>query len=321
MRITGSLPKKLTIVVCVVILLLIPLLVRSGYVMDVLILCFIYGILSVSWDLLAGFAGQLSLGTAAFFAIGAYGSAIISMPPYNLSPWFGMIVGGLLAAVIGLVLFLPSLRLRGVYFALASLGFAEIVSTIVYAANVTAGATGIWGYPTFNFPIIGTPIPILSPEPYYYLYFTMLLVSAFLSYKVVKSKTGLCFKSIREDELLARVMGMNTTYYKAVAFFISSFLAGIAGGLFAYYVMVVTPSTAAATVSVTAMVMAIVGGKGTIIGPIIGAFTIQIMLEAFLFVGPQYNYVFLGLLLIVFMLFLPNGIIGLLRKYLSSVRR
>ena len=304
------------------------------YHQDVIHTGLIFVMLGVSWNLIAGYAGQISLGHAAFFGMGAYASAWMTTPgnvpdwlggplegllsafsalPFGavLFPLFAVIVGGLVAAIIALLTGPAMFRLRGHYFAIGTLALAAIIQVIMTNARTYSG--GATGYYVADSPDLILPGGIqLTPELrqfYYALIATLLTVV--VAYYVYHSKLGLGMRAIHGDEQAADSLGVDPFRYKMYAFVISSFMVGLAGALFAQYTLYLNPgSTLAVVWTIDALVIVILGGMGTIFGPLFGAL-IFLGLDTFLtdIVGTLATTVE-GVLIILFVLFLPNGLYG-----------
>ncbi|MCL4440636.1 ABC transporter [Desulforamulus profundi] len=258
-----------------------------------LILIGINIILAVSLNLINGFNGQFSIGHAGFMAVGAYGAAMITIKAH-LPFAIALLVGALLAAVCGILVGLPTLRLRGDYLAIATLGFGEIIRGLIVNIDYIGGAYGLSGIPKLaNWTWI-----------FWLTVLTVLVISNFIN-----STHGRATISIRENEIAAEAMGINTTKYKVMAFTIGSLFAGLAGGLHAHYFYTIQPNTFNFLKSFDILVMVVLGGQGSITGSIIAAIALTI-LSASLQKLAALRLVIYALLLIVVMLFRPQGLMG-----------
>jgi branched-chain amino acid transport system permease protein len=269
----------------------------------------IWALLAASWDLLSGYTGQVSFGHAGFFALGAYTAAAASKH-VGLSPWLGLALGAAVAAVVGLGTGFPALRLRGHYLALVTLALAELIRlTAQNWLAVTGGPFGIYDFGSFT----GLPATGIPRAQAVYLVVAAIVgtgVGAML-YVCRRTRAGRAFRAIREDEVLAESLGINTTVYKLLAFGLSSGLAGLAGTLYAYYIQLVSPTVATAATTSLVIGMAVFGGLGTIWGPALGALLLYAINEGLRFIGVVYNLVAVGLVIMVFVIFLPRGLAGL----------
>jgi len=299
--------------ISVIILSLIPF-TGNEYIVHVMILVYIYMILASSLDILVGYTGALNLGHAAFFAIGAYTSTLLSMR-LGISPWIGLILGGLFAMVAGLILGIPCLRLRGPYLAISTLGFGIVVYMFLNnLEEITRGPLGIPGIP----PLPGLGILDFTKKTTYY-YFAMILgLTCLLILKLLAtSRYGKILIAIREDEDAAKAIGVNIALYRLLAFMIATFFAGLAGGVYAHYIRYISPDLSTLSESITILSMTLVGGFGTIVGPAFGALLLTFISEL---LRPllEYRFLIYGGLIVFIVRFMPGGIIGTLMKYWST---
>jgi branched-chain amino acid transport system permease protein len=300
-------------VVIAILLIVFPIFVRDSYSLHIIILSLIFSILAASWNFLVGYTGIFSLAHQAFFGIGAYVSAIMAIR-VGVSPWFGLIIGGIIAGLSSIIIGLPCLRLRAApYIAIATLAFAEISRlTCMNLGDITRGERGLWGIPIFpdiNLPWFGV-ISFAGGVrlPYYYLILLIFIIMMVLFYFIIHSFVGLAFRSIRESQDAAESLGVNISYYKLLAFITGGFFAGVAGGFYAHYILILTPtSILGPEIMIDILMMTIVGGIGTFIGPMLGAFLITLGLE-YLRILQDYRLMAFGALLIVIILFVPGGI-------------
>ncbi|MEM3550671.1 MAG: branched-chain amino acid ABC transporter permease [Candidatus Bathyarchaeia archaeon] len=271
--------KAILTIVLIIIAFIAPYFIASQtYLLHVVILIIIFATLAQSWNLLAGYAGQSSLGHAAFFGMGAYTVGILTLyiEFFRLSPLSGFILGGVIGSLIGLAIGFICFRLRGPYFALATLATTEVIRLIVGNTAFTGGALGI---------SIARSQPLITPFfviefteklPYYYISLILMIISFYVVYALSKSRYGLLLQSIREDEDASNSLGVNSFRLKLFAIFISSFIAGVAGSVFAVYISYIDPSMEPGGVltlftSIEPILITIIGGAGTILGPLIGS--------------------------------------------------
>jgi len=289
--------------------LFLPVLLPHPFVLSIATQAVIWALLAASWDLLSGYTGQVSFGHAGFFALGAYTAAAASKH-LGLSPWLGLALGAAVAAAVGLGTGFPALRLRGHYLALVTLALAELIRlTAQNWLAVTGGPFGIYDFGSFT----GLPPTGIPRAQAVYLVVATIVgagVGAML-YVCRRTRAGRAFRAIREDEVLAESLGINTTVYKLLAFGLSSGLAGLAGTLYAYYIQLVSPTVATAATTSLVIGMAVFGGLGTIWGPALGALLLYAINEGLRFIGVVYNLVAVGLVIMVFVIFLPRGLAGL----------
>lgn len=273
----------------------------NPYVLRVIVNCGIALILALSLNLVNGCAGQFSLGHAGFMGVGAYTSATLTtvIPSLvffhsGIGVGIAVLAGGLAAAVAGYLVGLPSLRLKGDYLAIVTLGFGEIIRIVFLNIQAVGGARGL------------PAIPRVSNL----FWVSMWVAVTFLAlYRLIKSSTGRAILSVRENEIAAEAMGINVAHYKIVAFVISSFFAGIAGGLFAHFQGFIDPNSFNFTRSVEVVIMVVIGGMGSLTGSMIGGIIVSVLPEA-LRVLEQYRLVVFPLLLILIMLLRPRGLFG-----------
>jgi branched-chain amino acid transport system permease protein len=301
--------KHLTLIFIGILAVAFPFLVPSDYYLHLVIIALMWVVIGSAWNLLAGYTGQVSFGHAMFFGVGAYTAGII-VTKLEMSAWWGMMFGGVAAMLIGLFVGWVCFRLRGPYFALATLAGSEIFRLIATNwESLTEGMVGILIIQTFT-----------SKLPYYYIALTLAFLCIFVIHVVMKSKWGYYFVSIREDQDAAESMGINTTLYKNVSLLISAFFTGMAGAFYMNYMAFIDPHVVFSLhyISIMAILVGIVGGVATIMGPAVGAFIMiglqETFRSAFFGLAPAWtseaHILVFGLLVIFVILFLPNGIVG-----------
>ncbi len=297
-------------------LLVVPLLVHDPYLLHLFILSMIYAMLAASWNLINGYAGIFTFGHQAFFGLGAYGSALLAMHA-GLSPWITLWFGGGVAALAGLVIGLPVLRIRSIaHVAIVTMAFAVIVNAVVANwADFTRGTLGLASIPPFTpirLPMLGTvSFGVADPTALYYVALGFLALSELPLIWLAASRTGLALKALRDSEAAANSLGVDPTRYKLLAFVVSSFVAGIAGAFYAHYLHILTPESAIGVpIMITVLVITLVGGIGTAIGPLIGSLVVTFGLEGLRGLG-DYRLLVYGVLLRVFVIFAPNGLVRL----------
>lgn len=279
--------------------------VLNKYYANMLIPVFYNIILVVSLNLTCGYLGQLPLGHAGFMSIGAYSAALITMAtdlPAAVEFPIALVCGGLIAAAFGFIIGIPALRLRGDYLAIITLGFGEIIRVIINNLKFTGGAFGLSGIQKHT--TIGWA-------------FWVMVIALFCIHTLMKSRQGRAILSIRENEIAAECSGVPTTYYKTLAFVISAFFAGVAGGLYAHYLCILDPSTFGFMKSVEILIMVVLGGLGSMLGSVLSATGLTILPELLREVE-DYRMVAYALLLVIVMIFKPSGLCG---KYDFSMSR
>ncbi|AZU62547.1 branched-chain amino acid ABC transporter permease [Neobacillus mesonae] len=298
---------RLIYLVCMLVLAVIPLFM-GNYTLHILILSLIFAILALSWNLVVGYSGIFSFGHHAFFGIGAYVSAILSMKA-GVSPWLGLIIAGVIAAIAGAFIGLPVLRLKAApYIAILTLGFAEIVNLLISnLVDLTRGELGLSGIPQFT-SIGPLAFNLANRINVYYLALIILALTIFVTTRLIKGPRGLALKSIRESQEAAESLGVNLTRNKLYVFTFSSFIAGVTGALFAHYVQVLTPSSVIGIdIMMEILVITVIGGLGTILGPVVGSFIVILGLEYLRFLG-DYRLIIYGVVLVLVIMFMPDGI-------------
>ncbi|HTY25010.1 MAG TPA: branched-chain amino acid ABC transporter permease [Desulfomonilaceae bacterium] len=307
-------------------LIALPLVVRDRYFLHLLVTAGIFVLLASSWNLLAGYAGQLNLGHAAFYGIGAYTSAILATK-LGITPWLGLFAGGFVSALFGLMLGVPSLRLSGPYLAITTIGFSEILRLVAMNwVQLTRGSLGLYGIPPFTPIRLGSwlEIQFRSEISCYYLLLVLVCASLVIFRRLIRSEFGLSLESLREDEIGAASIGVNISGYKLAVFTISAFFAGLAGAFFAHYQRLVSPDTLSLGETFTILTMTMLGGLGTLLGPVVGAVLLTFLSEGLRFledmVKLDVRMIIYGVLLIVTILFMRGGIVGLLNSLRGTGR-
>ncbi len=294
----------------------------SPYIQGLMIFVLIWVILGSSWNLLAGFTGQVSFGHAAYFGMGAYAAALPFLH-YKISPWWGLLTGGLAAVILGYLLGVIVFRLRGPYFALGTLASAEILRLIFGEEEwLTNGHNGILYMTTW-----------VNKVPYYFILLGITLLAIITVKIVMRSKAGFYFLSIREDEDAAKALGINTKKYKNLAMIISTFWTGTAGAFYMIYMGFIDPEVVFAlhNISIITILVGIIGGVGTIWGPPVGAVIMVVVQElfrsAFFGLAPEWisriHSLVFGLLVIFVILYLAGGVVGdweIIKQKFSSLK-
>jgi branched-chain amino acid transport system permease protein len=300
-----------------------PLWVWNPYHLHTLIMAGIFAVLALSLNLLLGYTGQLSLGHAGFFGIGAYASALLTLR-LEWSPWLGLLAAILLPALAGLAIGRLALKLRGAYFVLLTISFAGVVSLVsVNWMDLTNGPLGLPGIPPVELALPGLgAVSLRSKGAYYYLVFVTVILCYAACRRLIHSRPGRALVALRENEALAESVGIDGTHYLVLAAVISAGMAGAGGGLYAHYTRFVSPEVFLFTYTVTMVIMVVAGGKGTLAGPIVGAVVFTVLPEALRAVTSwQWQMLLYGMLLIATLFFLPRGIVPELADRLAARRR
>jgi branched-chain amino acid transport system permease protein len=295
-------------------LLLLPVVAKHvpalGHYLDIMVYVGIYSIITIGLCLLMGYAGQISLGHAAFFGLGAYVSGVITTK-YGLNPWLCVLMGMGVSGTIAFLVGSPSLKLRGHYLAMATLGFCIIV-TIIFNENVdiTGGPDGLAFIPGIS--ILGYPINTVAK--YYYLVWFTVFVTLLLSLNVIGSRVGRAMRSIHGSELAANTMGVNVSKYKVAVFVYSAAVASLAGSLYAHYLNFINPSSFDLFVSIKLLIMIILGGMHSIWGAVIGAALVTFLSYEWLHYFEEAEVMVYGAIVMVIIIFLPEGLVSIPSK-------
>jgi branched-chain amino acid transport system permease protein len=287
-----------------------PLWLTNPYYQHVLIMAGIFAVLALSLNLLLGYTGQLSLGHAAFFGIGAYTSALLTLR-LDWSFWLGLLAATAAGAMAGWAIGRLALKLRGAYFVLVTLSFAGVIGLVsVNWMELTNGPLGLPGIPA---PELGV-WSLRSKGAYYYLVLAAVALAWLICHRLVHSRIGRAFVALRENETLAESVGIDVTHYLVLAAMVSAALAGMAGSLYAHYTRFVSPEVFLFTYTVTMAIMVVAGGKGTLAGPIVGALLFTVLPEALREATSwQWQMLAYGVILVLLVFFLPRGIVPTLR--------
>lgn len=301
--------RKLIPFAVAIALLALPFSFQNDYLLRLVNIGIIYAILAVSLNFVLGYAGQISLGHAGFFGIGAYTAAILTHGGSGTMFWPGFILAGIMAGIAGVIIGVPALRLKGHYLAFGTLGFGEIIRIVLFNwREVTHGGDGIGSIP----PPAAFGFQFDTDQKYYYLCIAVLLIVLGLARRTETSKFGRNFAALRDAEMAAGTTGVNVTRMKILAFVVSSVIAGCAGSLYAHLVGFISPDTFTFEVTAQVLSMVLLGGMGTTLGPVLGAVFI-IMLPELLRVSKEYYQVIYGAGVAFAVLFLPQGFLGLLK--------
>ncbi len=290
-------------------LFIVPTLLNNTYLMLIITMCGIYTIATSGLDLLFGYSGQISLGHAAFYCLGAYGTGILSKL-LHINPWLSIVLASIVATLIGVLFALPTTRLKFMFLSLVTTGFGELVyqAVVNFWPDITGSTSGFKGIPKFR---IGEFV-IKDRIHYLYLVLIFTVLFLFIKQRIVNSRIGRAFIAIRENTEAAGAMGIKVRRYKPMAFGISAFFTAFAGALYAHYVGFISPETFLRQTSVLFLTMVLFGGMGTFIGPIIGSTFLITLTETVQAFG-QYQQLIYGVFIIIVVLFMPTGLSGLIR--------
>ena len=281
------------------------------YPQHVLIVSLFYTMMAASWNLLAGYTGQVSFGHAAMAGIGAYTSGILAVKA-GLNPWVGVCLGTALAALLGFGLGALCLKMGGIYLSLTTLAFSQILHiVIVNEYDITRGTMGL-------------QVPGLMAEyskiAYYYIMLAAAVLMLTILYRMIHSNLGLNFRAVQNDEVAAKSVGVKVLQVRVLAFTVASAMAGFAGGLYGHYLLLITPEIPSLDLQFNVLAMTVIGGMGSFIGPVIGAFALNILAEKIRDYG-EYHVLVFGLVALVVARFAPNGLLGLWRRFRTPTAR
>lgn len=300
-------------VVVLILLILFPLFFQKPFPQHVMILVFMFGMMAVAWNIMGGYAGMFSFGQVAFFGIGAYTSSFLLIT-YHINPWLGLVVGGLIAALVAAAIGYPCSNLRGHYFAIASIAFGEIVRTHFNNWKLVGAAEGM------TLPMLKESFENFmfhsSKLPYYYIMLAFLIISLVVCYIVATSKMGYYFRAIKESHDVAKVLGINVVWYRLIAIMISAFLTAMAGTFYAQYVLYLDPeSVLILPISIQIVLISMLGGAGSIMGPVIGAAILMPVSEITRVMlghkGTGIDMLIYGALITLISVYQPKGVWGL----------
>jgi branched-chain amino acid transport system permease protein len=298
------------------ILAVVPLFLRDAFLCHILIMIMMYATMSIGWNIIGGYAGQVSFGNAAFFGVGAYTTAIL-LVNYNVNPWLGMLAGCVLSVGLAVFVGYPCFRLRGHYFAIATIAVGEIMMVIFTNWDYVGAAVGIY------MPIMEESVTNFqfhsSKIPYYYIILVMLLVAIAVSYFIEESRLGYYLRAIKDDPDGARSLGIDIQKYKLIAFSISALLTSICGTFYGQYVLYIHPSsTMDLMMSIHLCIIALIGGIGKLFGPVVGAFVfIPLMELTRVYLGSEgqgIDMIIYSLLVIMIAIWRPQGLWALFSK-------
>ena len=310
--------KKLPVVVpiiCLTVGIAIPLIFHLAYFYFAAYVILQYIILSTAWNILGGYTGYVNFGVGAFFALGAYTAAMLILNLKTSLP-VAVVLGGLVSAILGMGIGCLTLRLRGVFFAIATLALAVVLETVIVSTPALGGARGLY---------VHRPKPVAPfstyPEFLYVLMVLLALLTIFIARYIERSWIGRGLTAIRDNEEAAECQGVPVFKLKLLAATISGFFMGVAGAPFPYYITYLEPrSTMGMDVTVNSLAMALIGGTTTWSGPVIGALLLGTLQQAItVTVSSAFNLLIVGLLLVGFVILAPDGIVGLVRRYRKKI--
>jgi len=318
MAVKGDNLTKLLFIAGGVFVLIYPFIVRAAFYQHIMIMVFMYGLLAVSWDLMGGYASLFSFGHSAFFGIGAYTSTVLLIR-WGISPWLGMLAGGCASGIVGIIISYPTSRLRGHYFAIATLALLFVIKVLIENWKFIGAAQGL------SVPLLKESSLLYfqfhgSKIPYYYIMLAFLVLGVVLAKAAITSKIGYYLRALRESPEVAQSLGVNTVKYRLIAITLSAFLAAISGTFYAQYVLYIDPpSVISLMLSVHVVLISVFGGTGTINGPLLGTIILIPLINlinAWLGgAGRGIAFMVFGAIIIVVCLIQPDGLIKYFEKW------
>ena len=296
-------PIQIIIAVLFIFLLILPF-GLNDYAQHIMVVTFYYVVLVQSWNLLAGYTGQFSLAHHTFASIGGYTSGLLIWH-FDVPMWLGIMAAPVVSLILGLILGMIVLRMSAIYLAVATWAFAEVIRILVSANfRLTRGDAGL-SMP----PLFGT----LDPFPYYYLFLGLMIFFLLLMYIVVNMPIGAFMRAIKDDDLAAQAMGINTVRWRLFVFSLTSVIAGTMGVFFGHYIALLSPVTMRFEEMAKVIIMAVIGGLGTFMGPIVGSSLVEYLFESAREYG-QWRMVFFAVIVILLMRIDRNGVISLMQR-------
>jgi ABC-type branched-subunit amino acid transport system permease subunit len=304
--------KRAALPLVFVVLAVLPMVVTSRYHLNVMVFAGIHVLLALGLNLVMGYTGQVSLGHAAFYGVGAYGSGVLTAK-FGMDPWLAAVAALGISMLTALAIGIPSLRLQGYYLSVATLGFGIILHIVfVEMASLTGGPSGLVGIPELS--LFGMPLD--TDRRYYYLVWLVVGVTLAGAFRLVDSRLGRALRAIGGDETAATLSGINTWAAKVQIFVVAAAIASLGGSLYAHYITFLSPDSFGFMFSVELIVMVVVGGTRSIWGSLVGAVLLTVLPE-YLRVMKDYDVLVYGAVVIVVVMWAPSGIAGLARRALA----
>jgi len=293
-----------------------PLVIQNTHFQHLVIMLLLYATLSQAWNLIGGYAGQVSFGHAIFFGIGSY-AAMAPLMRWGLTPWVGMLIGGVVAVIVALSIGVPVFRLRGHYFAISTFAVAEVVRELFTNWEWVDGPIGL------DAPVMEEGFYNLmfytNKLPYHYIVLAFFIIMMYLTFRMERSRMGYYFRAIKQRPEAAEAMGVYISLYKQYAFMISGFFTAICGALYGLYVLHIEPGTVLSLdISIKIVLITVLGGAGALWGPLLGS-VILIPLQEYSRIwlggtGKGIDLIVLGALIVLICIFEPRGVIGLIKR-------
>lgn len=300
-------------ILAILTLIILPFVIDSNYIIGILCRILMYSVLAGSLNIINGYSGQFNIGHAGFFCIGAYTEGVLATK-FALNFWLLLLLAGVLTSFVGFLISLPTLKLRGIYLAIVTLGFSEIIRIIALNwTQVTGGPMGIKGIPS---PVL-FGIKISGSSKYYFIFLVLAILFLIVTGRVLESRIGRAWIAIREDEIAAKSLGVESSFYKSINFMYGAFWAGVIGAAYGPYYKFIASDMFTLDEGFNILSMVIIGGQGTLVGPLVGSLIVNLITEIFRFAA-QYRMVVYAILIISMMWWRPQGLVGAYDSILSG---
>lgn len=315
MRLSIVSKRNFILIIIILFSLILPIFVTNDYYKMLFNQTFINIIAVLGLNFITGLTGQMNLGTDGLVAIGAYSSALLTTT-FKISPWLGIVFALVMGLIIGIGLGYPSLKIKGIYLALTTLGFGEIVRMLITNLNFTGGTHGISNIPGYNF----FGISINSPTSFYYFLLFVVIFIIYISLRIVNSKWGRTFKAIRDNAEAVEACGIDISKLKILAFTLASIYGALAGALYGNLMGYINPTAFNYDLSVSYIMMMMIGGIGSVTGNILGAIVVTILPEILRFLQ-NYYWLFFSTVVLIFTIFVPNGLISIFEPFSKVIMK
>ena len=308
--------QSLKYIVVAILMVLIPLFIKDNYIMHLVIVSLVWATVVTNWNLTLGYGGMFHIAQPTFLAVGAY-AAGISSANFGISPWLSLFIGGFVASFFSILIGIPSLRVKGIYLILLTFAFHfTVAESVFHLSSITGGSMGLV-VPTFELGKI--EFSTVNLAAFYYLALILLTLSVILTAIIVRSNLGKALIATRDSEVLAMTCGINLFQCKLVTFTIAAFVTGVVGAFYAHYVMVIGPELFSFGLIVSGFGMIVIGGMGTLYGPVLGSFIIIFLSEFFRSVE-AFRPIIVGVIIILMLIFAPKGLIYEVEKLLNKIK-
>ena len=314
---TGSarIKQYLKYLIIVILVIIVPIIIKDNYIMHLIIVSLVWATVVTNWNLTLGFGGMFHIAQPTFLAVGAYAAGISSVS-FGISPWLCLLIGGFVAFLISIVIGVPSLRVRGIYLILLTFAFHfTVAESVFHLSSITGGSMGLV-VPTFELGKI--EFTTVNLTGFYFIALILLAFSLISTATIVRSNLGKALIATRDSEVLAMTCGINIFQNKLVTFTIAAFITGVAGAFYAHYVMVIGPELFSFGLIVSGLGMIVIGGMGTLYGPVVGSILIIFLSEFFRSVE-SIRPIIVGVIIILMLIFAPKGLIQEIERLTNKI--